>query len=339
MNKHIIKIGGSMLMTGLLLWAVFLFYGIGDFLEIISNVNRPLLAVYLCLSVTALVLRALRYRVLLRDMTKSSQPLSLKQAIIVAAIRNALVDFLPARIGEASYIYVVSRYGVAVTAALSSFGFCFILDIVILLIIIGLAIPFGFGTSDTWDMSHFIAGAGIGLSGVLTLVILVLFGDKLLAFAASASQRWAKTAKIFSAWSAELKGVRESGSAFSLVLLTLGLRLAKYISLYVVLLAVVMQWGVGSADLPALPVTVAFIAAEAGASLPVSGLMSFGAYEGAWTAVFGLVCRGACEAIPAASVALAVHLITQVAGYSVGLLAALCFLSKEFKEKSTKAST
>lgn len=331
MKNHLLKLAGSVLITALLLWAIFSERGLEDFVSIIANVEKSWLAIYLCLSLTALPLRALRYRLILRVMTEAGKNLTIMQAVIVAAIRNALVDFLPARLGEASYIYVVSRYGIPLTAAVSSFGFCFLLDVVILFIIIGLTAFFAAGSTPLS-----FAGAAVALAfclvGIGSIFILIRWGDDFLSFCAKVATRWPKVKKVLLEWASELEGVRQSGSAYMLVVLTLGLRLAKYTSLYVLLLAVVHQWNVGAGDLPALPVTVAFIAAEAGASLPISGIMSFGAYEGAWTAVFSSVCRGPCEAIPVAAVALAVHLITQVVGYSIGMAAAACFLLRELRK-------
>lgn len=334
MKRNIGKAAGSLLITALLLWSIFAEHSLAEFAAILANIDTRLLLAYSALSVTALLLRAMRYRILLSAMAGGAQVLHARQAVIVAAIRNALVDFLPARLGEASYIYVVSRYGVPLTAAVSSFGFCFLLDIVILLIVIALAVPFGLTPDTAWQPRSFGIAALMLFTGLVLLAALLLFGDALLRKAAELSKRFPRLEHLFDAWAHELREVRASGRAPALVLLTLGLRAAKYASLYLLLLSVVAQWQVGPGDLPVLPVVVAFIAAEAGASLPVSGIMSFGAYEGAWSAVFSLVCRGPCESVPPAAVALAVHLVTQLLGYSLGIIAGLCFFAREMSKKS-----
>lgn len=68
--------------------------------------------------------------------------------------------------------------------------------------------------------------------------------------------------------------------------------------------------------------TVAFITAEAASSLPVSGVMGFGAYEGAWAAVLGIT----GGRIPStATVIFSVHLITQLVAYSAAGVAFAVF--------------
>ena len=131
----------------------------------------------------------------------------------------------------------------------------------------------------------------------------------------------------------EMQEIKARGSYPVLVLLTAGLRAAKYLSLYLLLLAVVAQFNIKPADISPLLSTTAFIGAEASASLPISGLMGFGAYEAAWSAIFSM----SSVSIPSvAGVILAVHVITQVFGYSLALLGLLVFLIDEFRSRSGK---
>ena len=65
------------------------------------------------------------------------------------------------------------------------------------------------------------------------------------------------------------------------------------------------------------------IAAELSASLPVSGIAGFGAYEGTWTFVFQLL--GYSEKLSVVT-SISHHLITQVYGYGLGALAMLVLL-------------
>ena len=75
--------------------------------------------------------------------------------------------------------------------------------------------------------------------------------------------------------------------------------------------------------------SVSFIFAEAAASLPFSGLMGFGAYEGA----FSIIMKATNNIIPAEiTVVFVVHLITQIVGYTIGILGALAFVISNRKQ-------
>ena len=81
--------------------------------------------------------------------------------------------------------------------------------------------------------------------------------------------------------------------------------------------------GIGPRDLLPASVFWGVCAAEVAASLPVSGLAGFGAYEGAWTIAFYNL--GLTKEL-AAMTGVAHHLFTQVYGYSIGVLALLVLL-------------
>ena len=68
---------------------------------------------------------------------------------------------------------------------------------------------------------------------------------------------------------------------------------------------------------------VGLVAAESSASLPVSGIAGFGAYEGVWAFTFEFL--GFPEKI-AQLTAISHHLFTQLYGYSIGALALMLLL-------------
>ena len=75
---------------------------------------------------------------------------------------------------------------------------------------------------------------------------------------------------------------------------------------------------------------VAFVSAEASASLPISGLMGFGAYEAVWSLIFSF----SEVEIPSLTVLIfAIHIITQVIGYSLGFLALIVFGFDQWKKR------
>ncbi len=343
-----IKFLGSFLLTALLLIAVFRTESLDSFFDMLQNVNRDGVICYLAISIFALVVRALRYFVVLRtacDAEISSAQLekvTFPSLLIVTSIRNALVDFLPARLGELSYFYVLRRYGITISHAVSVFGICFAFDIavlVLLLLFLGLLSPFYSGMQTLLDFSDVSSGVLIAVTVFLLLIVasvirldlLARYGTKALErlsqpFASSSLRE--KLLAFAQRITADIVAVRERGILVKILLMTLALRLAKYSSLYVLLLSVLIPLGIQASDLDPVLSTLAFLAAEASASLPVSGLMGFGAYEGAWSLVFSLS-KAEIPSVP--SVILLVHLITQVVGYSFAFLALSFFLIKEVK--------
>ena len=124
---------------------------------------------------------------------------------------------------------------------------------------------------------------------------------------------------------------RTQGIYWKVFALSLGVRCCKYLSLYVLLLALVLPLGYALRSFPLAKVFLGLCSAELAASLPVSGIAGFGAYEGAWALVFQLL--GYPERI-AVLTSISHHLLTQVYGYSLGALALLILLLPVFKKDS-----
>jgi hypothetical protein len=104
---------------------------------------------------------------------------------------------------------------------------------------------------------------------------------------------------------------------------TLLIRLLKYGALYVLLLALLRPLGYPAASLPFPRVFLGLSAAEMAASLPISGISGFGAYQGAWTLVFILL---GFPAEMAQATSISHHVFTQVYGYLTGLTGVLLLL-------------
>ena len=91
---------------------------------LVRAISLPGLLAYVAISAVGLVLRALRYRLLL------GRPVPLWPLVLVTAVRNMAVDLVPARAGAAaSYLYLVTaRLGLPLEAGVASFALSFILD-------------------------------------------------------------------------------------------------------------------------------------------------------------------------------------------------------------------
>lgn len=334
-SKKTLSIFISLLFTCALFYLIFSELSLPEFAEIISKVNPQYLLFYGVLSISALLLRALRYHYLIRTMEGTENCPSYPKFLVVTGIRNAFVDSLPARLGEVSFFYVINRLGVPLTAALSAFGICFAFDIVILFMIIalffmgGAVFMFSAGPAES-GLAQYVSGDKSYIIILLALVLLTIgvFAIKnihrLIYICVGIAEKsfrksWAvKVYEKLKVIAGELQKVSQGKQFYIVAFLTLGLRLAKYVSLYVLLIAVTAQFGVSFENLNPLFTTSAFILGEASASLPISGIMGFGAYELTTASLL----KFSEVAVPSWTGAIfANHLITQVFGYTIGFLA------------------
>ncbi len=343
----------SVIVTGTFLYFALRGDGGGQVLTILQNVDLRGVAFYVMLSMFGLVVRAWRYRLLLTSALGQLGCPSIPRLLIVTAIRNAFVDLLPARLGEVVYVYVLNRYGVRAATGASTFGFCIALDIIILFMLVLVFLLFGMVLAGTGESSIaqllgenalltaiVVAALILLLSGLIFLIPKILRACCRLLNRISRAVSHRPVLRRAVLWveenteniATDLDKIEHGGKLPQLALLTILLRLTKYGSLYVLLLAVVGQWGLTFNDFNFGLTTVAFIIAEASSSLPISGIMGFGAYETSWGLVFHL----AEVNLPhAAKVALVVHLITQIKGYSVGMLAMAFFLFFQARRSRT----
>lgn len=336
--------------TGLFLYLLFGEQGADRLVDILHNISTTGVGLYVALSLAGLVLRTLRSSVLLKNVVGNARCPSQFKLLVVTAIRNAMVDLLPARLGELAYVYTLNRIGVSLPTAVSVFGFALALDFIVLfLLILALLILSPLMLGQGFEAFGSVADRKYLLMVILTIIsgamiaalrylpLFLRYLSAVLHRAVPALKRlpglssvavWIETnvSKI----AADIATIETSGSLTTLALLTLALRLAKYGSLYVLLLAVVGQWSITAAALPFGLTTVAFVLAEASASLPISGIMGFGAYESTWSLIFSI----SKVEIPLKEVAFVVHLITQVTGYTVGILGMIWFLIYELRPSS-----
>ncbi len=267
------------------------------------------------------ICRAWRYLLLLQP---DHRGLRFSSLFFVTLIRNFFSDLLPARIGSLVYIYIVNkRLHVPMSSATSSFALCFLLDI-ISAAVLGMIFSFGFFSEGR------LFAIIIGAAAVLCLIafLLLRFLPELLLLL----RRVISTVKIFllfdrrkkeklllfiESLSIEIKKSRESDTYVKVFILSLVIRSFKYLSLYVLFMGLIVGLGENINLFPVVNVCSAMIAAELSASLPVSGIAGFGAYEGTWSLVFQLL--GYPEKLSILT-SVSHHLITQVYGYGLGAL-------------------
>lgn len=319
--------------------------GTGGFWAIVSNVNVFGVVIYFVLGFISTLIRALRYQILLRHASPTESLPRYPRLVLISAVRDALVDFLPARLGESSYFYLLTRSGISLSTGLFSFAVCSVLDVLVLL---GIILPLLFVelSVPSWRSDGFSASAisvCIGAAAFLCVAGMLLIQNLSVLFAVASrffrlAERRVRAPFVlkilqaavtgFEHMEAESAELRASGALARLLHTTFWLRFTKYAALYVLLLAVVSQWNLGVSEVPPLVSIASFITAEASASLPVSGLMGFGAYEGSWSwalGAFGIQIPGIIK------VALLVHVITQVRAYSLAAIAMVALFVIELR--------
>ncbi len=304
---------------------------LADLKQIFLNVSwRGLTAFFIC-SFMMSFFRTWRYAVLLQA---NSQAPSMTALFLVTVVRNFFSDLLPARLGTLVYIYLVkSRLGIPFGAATASFAMSFVFDILALAFLIILAAAF---VSVTLLSTPVIIGGGVILTLASGLVLLSL--PRLLYIAGLSCQHLPfvgadNRLQLQQAMYSARDGILEMQQAriFSKILaLSFGVRCFKYLCLYTLLLALLVPAGYEAAGLGLPKVFLGLCSAELAASLPISGIAGFGAYEGAWTLVFQLLGYPAKMAMVSG---VSHHLFTQVYGYSIGGIALLILWLPLFHEK------
>jgi len=345
LNRRAIHFALSLTVTAVFFVLLFSEEQQASFWETIAGVDAAGVVCFLGLGLTGDLLRAMRYRILLEDILPPGETPSFPKLLLVTLVRNAVVDMFPARIGELWYIYFLNRCGVPVAAGITSFAFCIVIDITVLIFLIGgfllmsAAIPAVAPHGVTAQSSLLALGIVAALCALLALLLrylpmLISLAAKIIRIVSgkisnkTVKDAAAQTELSVTQISKDFARLSQRNILLRLGFFTLLLRLCKYGALYVLLLAVVKQWGIGAGDIHPTIAMIAFLVAEASASLPISGLMGFGAYESSLVLVFSL--SNISFASPLQT-SLIIHLITQVKAYSLAFLAMVCLSAKEYR--------
>lgn len=311
----------SVLLIGLLLSRI----RTRELTQTLASIYLPALLAYMAIGLLASWLRAWRYKWLLHP-----QPITWRNMFLVTFIRNCFDDLLPARVGSLSYIYVLNkRLNVPFESAASTFVVAFVFDFLTLGPILVLAmIIVGLGTSA-------LSGpAWLALSLLFIALILVILWKlvPLCRACLGAYQALLKVLKADQKRSSLHSVVKLQMTIDSLVkirtrkiygplfILSLFIRLGKYVSLYFLLFALLRSRGFLLAGLSFWKIILGITGAEMTSALPVKGLADFGTWESAWAVAFRLMHFDAGLAIVSG---IGVHLITNLFEYGLGFISLL----------------
>ena len=316
MPRGLLRLGLGLLVSGAILVYLFTAQGADPraLLPLVRAISLPGLLAYVAISAAGLLLRALRYRLLL------GRPVPLWPLVLVTAVRNMAVDLIPARAGAAaSYLYLVTaRLGLPLEAGIASFALSFILDtlaVAPLLVLALLAVG-----SAPLPPAVLVGGSLVILLGsVAALWVLA----PILRVGAAAAARLpgpaARLAPLLGAAAGEVARRERARTLVPALGLSLLLRLTKYGAYYCLLRALLLSQGQAGPSLTFLRVFLSIAGAELAASLPLPTVMSVGPYEVAGAAGFAF-----WLGLPRELATLAVtafHGLSQVHDYGLGLLA------------------
>ena len=328
--RLLLSAGVSIFILLMLWWIVSSGKQVGDantFTQVLQNTAWPLASIYIITTILQTLVRALRYRSLLKADGISRVP-GTTYMFLITLCRNMFVDMVPARIGEASYVLMLNRgYQVPVSACLSTLFISVVLDILALAVILIVIV-----LASLLSISQSEISVGNALLG--TSLIVAISG--LLIYAAVPLSQWFLRVMNFTGVKLLIRFgqfIVEVGSSIkrvqtreilSLTLLqSLAIRMFKYGGLYILFIAVAMASYNEFASLPWWQVLPAFISAEAAASLPLPTFMSFGTYEGGGVLAFSVLGFAPADILMLMFV---IHLISQVVDYTLGGLGLLGFV-------------
>lgn len=297
-----------------------------DWVRLYQGLALGFLLAYLACFLGSMFLKALRYRLLLAASSQERPP-RFAGLVAVTFVSNLFVDLLPARSGSLAYILFLNRkLAVDLPACFSSFAFSFIFDLIGMLPLFFLAIVLhGLAAGEQTPLLWVL----LGVLAVIALLALYLL-EKVLALLArlvewliphlpGRAEDWARrVAEELAAMAQDVTKVKNQGVYGRVLGVSVAIRALKYLGLYVLVIGLAAQWPEQAARLSFPLVLFALLAAEATASLPVSGIAGFGAYEGVMMATL----RGAGLApTQAALIPFGLHLMTQVIDYTLGAVA------------------
>ncbi|GAG15579.1 unnamed protein product, partial [marine sediment metagenome] len=126
----------------------------------------------------------------------------------------------------------------------------------------------------------------------------------------------------------DIAQIRKRRTDMPVFLLSIGIRLAKYGSLYVLLFALLQVHGYTLGSLSIWKTILGITGAEMTGYLPIKGLGGFGTWESGWALT--LILLGFESRI--AVISSGIHLVTNLFEYILGLLSIL-FLALPFSKK------
>ena len=320
-DKHLVKILARLVVpVAVMITILLVFFGNITIKDIVKNFLRippGYILAFLLLSMVGTVLRAWKYHILL------SGKLGFKDIFLITLVRNFSVDLLPGRFAAlVFYSWLAKKKGIALEEGASSFLVSMFYDALALCFMLG-GLLFFLGTGvKPWPLA-------IGMAVIFVIsVVMIFLADHILGFVLKKKmlKRLTKPEQMVRNIHDYLKEHKTRGERFRVFLLSLAIRVIKYVFVFILFEGVV-HLGFGLRNFSLFSFGLA--GTELSSLVPIQGPAGFGTWELAFTVIFKAL------AIPAENIKEAgfvIHITTQVWEYFIGLLAlAYLFFSKPGK--------
>jgi uncharacterized protein (TIRG00374 family) len=284
---------------------------------------KPTLIAALAIMMLSNLFRAYRKKILV-----GSDRIGMGDMFLVAMIRNAFNMVLPARTGELSYIYVLTRrFRFPLEIGVSTLMVVMIFDLVIVFSIILISIIIvGVNTYAISSISVILIAIALLAVSLLILfflaniidIILIAYRKLLERFRVREGRLVYRIYGKLLDINNNLKIIRGRKIYWKVYLSSIATRLLKFTSYYLIIHAILSPMGYSFSDLNYWVILLATIAAEISAVLPTHALAGFGTYEGAFALAF--VILGFTEEI-SIIVGFSYHLVVLLYTVALGILA------------------
>ena len=278
--------------------------------------------VFLILLLAGVAARALRFRILLGPSVR----LPLLTGIVL--VRNLFVDLLPARLGELSYVYLLtSRAGRRIEEGLASLMLSVAFDLVALtplLLLALLTVGSGGSVPVPWlAAAALILGlaalAGARAAGPLGRAVAHMVAPE----GSPTTGRRAELGALIRRTALAIDDAWARRVAVPVLAVSIVVRLCKFGSYFFLVLAIMGSRGEPGVDLGFFRVFLGVLSAELAAALPIPTVASFGTFEAAWAVSFVQLGFSREDAIVSGVVA---HAVSQLVEYALGGLALVVLL-------------
>jgi uncharacterized protein (TIRG00374 family) len=255
----------------------------------------------------------------------------------VTLARGLFIDLLPARLGELSYVYLLTtKAGRPVEEGLSSLVLSVLFDVVALGPLVVLAVVV-VGSADVIPVGWLVA---LSVMMVAVAYVAIQLAEPL----ALRVSRWLgrgrsegrihQLATKLALTSSALGEIRAHGSFATVLGVSMLVRLCKFASYYFLFLAVMAPYGYTTQSVGFFRVFLGVVGAELSAALPIHGIAGFGTYESAWAFTFTRLGFDRQHAIISGILA---HLLSQLVEYAMGAVA-LLWLMRPSRGAATPAA-
>jgi uncharacterized protein (TIRG00374 family) len=307
----------SLSVTGGIFWYLFSQIDPAELIDTARSMSPRYLGTFVALLLTGAVARAVRFWLLL----DRAAPLRLLTMIVMA--RNLFVDLLPARLGELSYVYLLTqRGGRPAEDGLASLFLAVLFDLVALapLLILAILVVGGDGTLSVPILAT--AAVTLGALAFTVMRIAVPVGTWIAGWVTpDGAVPWrARLADLIHRTVEALRDVQRRQIFGRVLLVSMVVRLCKFGSYYFLVLAIMTPLGYTIDGLGFFRVFLGVVSAELAAALPIHGIGGFGTFEAAWALSFSQLGFSTEHAIMSGILA---HATSQAVEYSLGIAALL----------------